>query len=43
MSKVTVAGVRTQVQELLEYSNNEKKRNFVETVRSLALCEEHFT
>lgn len=33
MSKITVAGVRTNVQQLLEYSTNEKKRNFLETVR----------
>lgn len=32
MSKITVAHVRTQVSELLEYSLNEKKRNFLETV-----------
>ena len=32
MSKITVAGVRTNVQELLHYSNEEKKRNFLETV-----------
>ena len=32
MSKITVAGVRTNVQELLKYSNEEKKRNFLETV-----------
>lgn len=32
MSKITVAGVRTNVQQLLNYSNNEKKRNFLETV-----------
>ncbi|CAD0113426.1 unnamed protein product [Aureobasidium uvarum] len=32
MSKITVAGVRTNVQELLNYSQNEKKRNFLETV-----------
>ncbi|KAL8915742.1 MAG: hypothetical protein Q9172_006706 [Xanthocarpia lactea] len=32
MSKITVAGVRTNVQQLLEYSTNEKKRNFLETV-----------
>ncbi|KEY69397.1 hypothetical protein S7711_05711 [Stachybotrys chartarum IBT 7711] len=32
MSKITVANVRTQVQELLEYSNETKKRNFLETV-----------
>ncbi|KAF2761741.1 putative 60S ribosomal protein L10A [Pseudovirgaria hyperparasitica] len=32
MSKITVAGVRTNVKELLDYSNNEKKRNFLETV-----------
>lgn len=32
MSKITVAGVRTNVQSLLEFSLNEKKRNFLETV-----------
>ena len=32
MSKITVAGVRTNVQQLLEHSTNEKKRNFLETV-----------
>lgn len=32
MSKITVAGVRTNVQGLLDYSLNEKKRNFLETV-----------
>jgi len=32
MSKITVAGVRTNVQELLKYSTEEKKRNFLETV-----------
>ncbi|EEP81018.1 60S ribosomal protein L10a [Uncinocarpus reesii 1704] len=32
MSKVTVAGVRQNVQQLLDYSNNQKKRNFLETV-----------
>ncbi|KAI1854905.1 hypothetical protein JX266_001023 [Neoarthrinium moseri] len=32
MSKITVAGVRSNVQELLDYSLNEKKRNFLETV-----------
>jgi len=32
MSKVTVAGVRAQVQQLLDYANNERKRNFIETV-----------
>ncbi|KAI9670580.1 MAG: 60S ribosomal protein L10a [Alyxoria varia] len=32
MSKITVAGVRSNVQQLLDYSNNEKKRNFLETV-----------
>ena len=32
MSKITVAGVRTNVQALLQYSNEEKKRNFLETV-----------
>ncbi|KAI9904970.1 hypothetical protein N3K66_001499 [Trichothecium roseum] len=32
MSKITVANVRTQVQGLLEYSNETKKRNFLETV-----------
>ena len=32
MSKITVAGVRTNVQQLLHYSTEEKKRNFLETV-----------
>lgn len=32
MSKITVAGVRQNVQELLDYSLNEKKRQFLETV-----------
>lgn len=32
MSKITVAGVRSNVQALLQYSNEEKKRNFLETV-----------
>jgi len=32
MSKVSVAGVRANVKELLDYSNNTKKRNFLETV-----------
>jgi len=32
MSKITVAGVRTNVQSLLEYSTETKKRNFLETV-----------
>lgn len=32
MSKITVAGVRTNVAALLDYSTNEKKRNFLETV-----------
>ncbi|KAL5612824.1 hypothetical protein BROUX41_004095 [Berkeleyomyces rouxiae] len=32
MSKITVANVRTQVGELLEYSLETKKRNFIETV-----------
>merc|ERR1711939_1191243 len=32
MSKITVAGVRQNVQQLLQYSNEEKKRNFLETV-----------
>jgi len=32
MSKITVAGVRQNVQQLLDYSNNTKKRNFLETV-----------
>lgn len=32
MSKITVAGVRTQIDELLDYSLNTKKRNFLETV-----------
>merc|ERR1712099_222982 len=31
-SKITVAGVRQNVQQLLHYSNEEKKRNFLETV-----------
>lgn len=30
MSKITVAGVRGNVKELLEYSNETKKRNFLE-------------
>jgi large subunit ribosomal protein L10Ae len=32
MSKITVAHVRAQIEELLNYSLNEKKRNFLETV-----------
>merc|ERR1712169_164465 len=32
MSKITVAGVRGNVKELLDYSTNTKKRNFVETI-----------
>merc|ERR1712169_28344 len=32
MSKITVAGVRGNVKELLDYSQNTKKRNFVETI-----------
>ncbi|KAI9713849.1 MAG: 60S ribosomal protein L10a [Bogoriella megaspora] len=32
MSKITVAGVRSNVQQLLDYSTNTKKRNFLETV-----------
>jgi len=32
MSKITVAGVRQNVQQLLDYSQNQKKRNFLETV-----------
>ncbi|KAF2199408.1 60s ribosomal protein-like protein L10A [Delitschia confertaspora ATCC 74209] len=32
MSKISVAGVRTNVKELLEYSKETKKRNFLETV-----------
>lgn len=32
MSKITVAGVRTNVQAVLDYSQNTKKRNFLETV-----------
>lgn len=32
MSKISVAGVRQNVQELLVYSNETKKRNFLETV-----------
>ena len=31
-SMFSPAGVRTNVQSLLEYSTNEKKRNFLETV-----------
>ncbi|KAK9452739.1 ribosomal protein L1-like protein [Dipodascopsis uninucleata] len=32
MSKITVAGVRGSVRELLDFSENKKKRNFLETV-----------
>ena len=32
MSKISVAGVRNNVQQLLEHSNETKKRNFLETV-----------
>jgi large subunit ribosomal protein L10Ae len=32
MSKITVAGVRKEIDELLVYSNETKKRNFLETV-----------
>ncbi|RDA89732.1 hypothetical protein CP533_6855 [Ophiocordyceps camponoti-saundersi (nom. inval.)] len=32
MSKITVANVRQQVDELLDFTQNVKKRNFVETV-----------
>ena len=32
MSKITVAGVRQNVSELLDYSLETKKRNFLETV-----------
>lgn len=32
MSRITAANVRTYVDELLNYSNGERKRNFVETV-----------
>jgi large subunit ribosomal protein L10Ae len=32
MSKISVAGVRANVKELLDYSNNTKKRQFLETV-----------
>lgn len=32
MSKISVAGVRVNVKELLEYSTETKKRNFLETV-----------
>jgi len=32
MSKISVAGVRSNVKELLEYSTETKKRNFLETV-----------
>ena len=31
-ARLFTANVRTQVQELLEYSNETKKRNFLETV-----------
>lgn len=31
-SKITVAGVRANVKEVLEYSTETKKRNFLETV-----------
>jgi large subunit ribosomal protein L10Ae len=31
-SKISVAGVRANVKEVLEYSNDTKKRNFLETV-----------
>jgi len=31
-ARITVAGVRANVAELLEYSNEKKKRNFLETV-----------
>ncbi len=37
MSKITVAGVRTNVQQLLQYSNEEKKRNFLEVSAILIL------
>ena len=36
MSKITVAGVREHVAELLEYSLETKKRNFLETVEYVA-------
>jgi large subunit ribosomal protein L10Ae len=32
MSKISVASVRENVKELLQYSNETKKRNFLETV-----------
>jgi large subunit ribosomal protein L10Ae len=32
MSKISVAGVRSNVREVLEYSTETKKRNFLETV-----------
>jgi large subunit ribosomal protein L10Ae len=32
MSKISVAGVRSSVKTLLEYSTETKKRNFIETV-----------
>ena len=32
MSKITVAGVRQNIDQLLDYSHNQKKRNFLETV-----------
>ena len=38
MSKITVAGVRTNVQSLLEYSLNEKKRNFLYVTPSPNAC-----
>ena len=39
MSKISVAGVRNNVQQLLEHSTKEKKRNFLETVHlALTLC-----
>ncbi|KAH6654633.1 ribosomal protein L1-like protein [Truncatella angustata] len=32
MSKITVAGVRGNIKDVLDYSLNEKKRNFLETI-----------
>ena len=32
MTDISPAGVRSNVKELLDYSQNEKKRNFLETV-----------
>ena len=40
MSKITVAGVRSNVGELLEYSLETKKRNFLETVELVVVGDE---